>query len=110
MYVYNISGGVAKNYPFIFLLFYFKLETNLDNKFAANVTAVFLLIRLNLLYICKDLKNKVIKVNFYQFISYFMLLHSSISVQIKQNAVKFKIALRKHESIFNFFLPITRGP
>ena len=32
-----------------------------------------------------------------------MLLHSSISVQIEQNAVKFKIAPRKHESIFNFF-------
>jgi hypothetical protein len=30
------------------------LETNLDNKFAAKVTSVFLLIRLNLLYICKE--------------------------------------------------------
>jgi hypothetical protein len=29
-------------------------------------TSVFLLIRLKLLYICKDLKNKVLKVNFYQ--------------------------------------------
>jgi hypothetical protein len=41
---------------------------------------------------------------------YFMLLRSSISVQIEQNTLKFKIAPRKHESIFNFFLPITRGP
>ena len=39
-----------------------------------------------------------------------MLLHSPISVQIEQNAVKFKIAPRKHESIFNFCWPITRGP
>jgi hypothetical protein len=31
-----------------------------------------------------------------------MLLHSSISVQIEQNVVKFKTAPRKHESIFNF--------
>ena len=30
-----------------------------------------------------------------------MLLHSSISFQIEQNAVKFKIAPRKHESILN---------
>ena len=30
-----------------------------------------------------------------------MLLHSSISVQIEQNAVKFKIAPRKHKSILN---------
>jgi hypothetical protein len=35
-------------------------------EFAAKVTSVFLLIRLKLLYICKYLKNKVLKVNFYQ--------------------------------------------
>ena len=40
-----------------------------------------------------------------------MLLHSSIKVQIEQNAVKFKMAPRKHESILNIFvLPITRSP
>jgi hypothetical protein len=42
--------------------------------------------------------------------SYFMLLHSSISVQIEQNAIKFKIAPRKHESIFNFFFANNQRP
>ena len=39
--------------------------------------------------------------------SYFTLLHYYISVQIEQNGVKFKIAPRKHESIFNFGLYAT---
>jgi len=39
-----------------------------------------------------------------------MLLHSSISVQIEQNAVKSKIASRQHESIFNFFLVNNQRP
>jgi hypothetical protein len=39
-----------------------------------------------------------------------MLLHSSISVQIEQNAVRFKIAPRKHESIFNFFFANNKRP
>ena len=65
MYIISVVV-LQKTTHLLFLLFYFKLETNLDNKFAANVTAVFLLIRLNLLYICKDLKNKVPNVNFYQ--------------------------------------------
>jgi hypothetical protein len=68
--------------------------------FAAKVTSVFLLIRLQLLYICKDLKNKFLKVGSIN--SYFMLLHSSISVQIEQNTVKFNIAPCRHESIVNF--------
>ena len=34
-----------------------------------------------------------------------MLLHSSLSVQIEQNAVKFKFAPRKHESIANNQMP-----
>ena len=39
-----------------------------------------------------------------------MLLHSPISVQIEQNAVKFKFASRKHESVFKFPLAISRDP
>ena len=39
-----------------------------------------------------------------------MLLHSSIIVQIEQNAVKFKIAPRKHESIFNCFCQQPEAP
>jgi hypothetical protein len=41
-----------------------------------------------------------------QYLCYYILL----SVQIEQNAVIFKIAPRKHESILNNFFPITRGP
>jgi hypothetical protein len=56
MYIYELKfrNNVVKKgitTPLLFLLFCFKLEKNLDNKF---------------LYICKDLKNKVLKVNFYQ--------------------------------------------
>ena len=79
------------------------LEKNLDKKFRD-----LFLIRLNLLYICKNLKNKVLKVNFYQWLFYATTFF--YCVQIEQNALKFKIAPRKHESIFNFVLPITRGP
>ena len=39
-----------------------------------------------------------------------MLLHSSISVQIEQIAVKFKIAPRNHESIFNFLFANNQRP
>ena len=39
-----------------------------------------------------------------------MQLHSSISVQIEQNAVKFKIAPRKHESILNIFFANNQRP
>ena len=39
-----------------------------------------------------------------------MQLHSSISVQIEQNAIKFKIAPRKHESILNIFFANNQRP
>ena len=39
-----------------------------------------------------------------------MQLHSSISVQIEQNAVKFKVAPRKHESILNIFFANNQRP
>ena len=39
-----------------------------------------------------------------------MLLHSSTSDQIEQNAVKFKIAPRKHESILNIVFANNQRP
>ena len=58
--------------PFLFCYFVSSWKTILIINFGicCKATSVFLLIRLKLLYICKDLKNKVIKVNFYQQIFY----------------------------------------